>query len=281
MSIINTLLLITDSHRSTKTNFQLGAYMAFVAGAINAGGFLAISSYTSHMTGIISAIGDDLAFSNIVPVLGGISLLLSFVVGAATTAIIVNWGIGKKIHSVFALPLTVEAFLLLIFGLIGANLNLYLPFTVPAIALLLCFVMGLQNAIVTKASKAEIRTTHMTGVVTDIGIELGKLFYWNKSANQEVEGFVKANREKLKTHIWIFGMFLVGGIIGALSFRKVGYIAVVPLSLSLFMIASFHVGRDINSMIRTKVLKLPVVSDSDNQDTPALHKNISKLSSKR
>ena len=35
--------------------------------------------------------------------------------------------------------------------------------------------MGLQNAIMTKISKAEIRTTHMTGVVTDIGIELGRL----------------------------------------------------------------------------------------------------------
>ncbi len=226
--------------------------MAFVAGAVNAGGFLAIARYTSHMSGIISAIGDDLALNNFISVLGGISLLLSFLLGAATTAIIVNWGHRREIRSEFALPLLVEAILLLMFGLVGANLNLYLPLTVPAIALLLCFVMGLQNAIVTKASKAEIRTTHMTGVITDIGIELGKMIYWNRSKDANKQGLVKANIEKLKTHTFIFGMFLVGGIIGAVSFKKVGYIAVVPLSLSLAIIAGFQVYRDIQKIFISK-----------------------------
>lgn len=138
-----------------------------------------MARFTSHMSGIISAIGDDLALNNLLSVLGGLSLLFSFLFGAATTSIIVNWGHRRKIHSEFALPLLVEAVLLLTFGLVGANLNLYLPLTDPAIALLLCFVMGLQNAIVTKVSRAEIRTTHMTGVNTDIGIELGELIYWN------------------------------------------------------------------------------------------------------
>lgn len=241
---------ITSTQRSHKTNIQLGAYMAFVAGAVNAGGFLAIARYTSHMSGIISAIGDDLALNNFISVLGGIFLLLSFLFGAATTAIIVNWGHRRKIHSEFALPLFVEAVLLLIFGLVGANLNVYLPLTVPAIALLLCFVMGLQNAIVTKASRAEIRTTHMTGVITDIGIELGKLIYWNRSADANQVGYVRANREKLRTHLFIFAMFLLGGIVGAVSFKKVGYVSVVPLSISLALIASLQIYRDIKSILK-------------------------------
>jgi uncharacterized membrane protein YoaK (UPF0700 family) len=140
----------------------------------------------------------------------------------------------------------------LVFGLVGANLNLYLPLTVPAIALLLCFVMGLQNAIVTKASKAEIRTTHMTGVITDIGIELGKMIYWNRSIDSNKLGLVKANIEKLKTHTFIFGMFLIGGIIGAVSFKKAGYIAVAPLSLSLILIAGFQIYGDIKHRLYPK-----------------------------
>jgi len=247
---IQFIQLLTSTQRSHKTNVQLGAYMAFVAGAVNAGGFLAIARYTSHMSGIISAIGDDLALNDFISVLGGISLLLSFLSGAATTAIIVNWGHRRKIHSEFALPLLVEAVLLLIFGLVGANLNMYLPLTVPVIALLLCFVMGLQNAIVTKVSRAEIRTTHMTGVITDIGIELGKLIYWNKSQEANGSAYVRANREKLKTYLFIFGMFLIGGIIGALSFKKVGYISVIPLSLSLILIAGFQIYRDMKMMMR-------------------------------
>jgi uncharacterized membrane protein YoaK (UPF0700 family) len=113
--------------------------------------------------------------------------------------------------------------------------------------------MGLQNAIVTKASRAEIRTTHMTGVITDIGIELGKLIYWNKSQEANVTGYVKANRGKLKTHLFIFGMFLIGGIIGAVSFKKVGYIAVLPLSLSLLLIAGLQIFRDIRIALKIRM----------------------------
>jgi len=146
--------------------------------------------------------------------------------------------------------LLIEAVLLLIFGLAGANLNLYLPLTVPAVALLLCFVMGLQNAILTKASRAEIRTTHMTGVITDIGIELGKLLYWNQSQQANHQDFVKADREKLRDLLSLFGMFLFGGIIGAISFKKMGYASVVPLSLSLLLIAGLQVYRDVKLLLK-------------------------------
>jgi uncharacterized membrane protein YoaK (UPF0700 family) len=86
---------ITSRQRSHKTNIQLGAFMAFVAGAVNAGGYLAIARYTSHMSGIIAAIGDDLALNHLVAVLGGLSLLFAFILGAGTTAIIVQWGLKK------------------------------------------------------------------------------------------------------------------------------------------------------------------------------------------
>lgn len=247
---IKFLQLLTSPQRSTKTNFQLGCLLAFIAGSVNAGGFLAISRYTSHMSGIISGIGDDLALNDILAVMGSISLLLSFMIGAATTAVLVNWGQRKHIHSQFALPLLLEAALLLMFGLLGANLNIYTPLTIPTIALMLCFVMGLQNAIITKASRAEIRTTHMTGVVTDIGIELGKLFYWNHSKEANKKGHVLANKERLKAHLSIFSMFLLGALLGAISFKGVGYISVVPISLLLILIASLQIYRDVRGWVK-------------------------------
>ncbi len=241
------LQLLTSAQRSNKTNLHLGAYLAFVAGAVNAGGFLAIHRYTSHMSGIISGIGDDLALTDIIAVLGGISMLLSFLSGAATTAIIVNWGQRRNIYSIFALPLMLEAMLLLIFGVMGANLSIYTPLTIPAIALLLCYVMGLQNAIISKISNSEIRTTHMTGVMTDMGVELGRMFYWNKDKHANQIHYVKANRQKLKTHLTIFLMFLLGGIVGAISFKGVGYASVIPLSASMIAIAALQIYQDIKT----------------------------------
>ncbi|HBI84103.1 DUF1275 domain-containing protein [Orrella sp. NBD-18] len=247
---LQTISRLTSPHRSQKTNRQLGAYLAFVAGTINAGGFLAISQYTSHMTGIISSIGDNVALQDVIPVLGAFSMLFSFVIGSMISTIMVSWGRRHKIYSEYALPLLLEALLLLIFGVLGANLNVLTPLTVPTIALMLCFMMGLQNAIITKISKAEIRTTHMTGIVTDIGIELGRLIYWNRSAQGNQVHPVQANQQKLKTHLLIFSMFLIGGAFGAISFKTSGYISVVPISISLIAVSSLQVYRDLRRLIK-------------------------------
>ena len=249
---IQTLHRLTCTQRTQRANYQLGAYLAFVAGAVNAGGFMAIGQYTSHMTGIVSSIGEHFALASLLPVLGGLSMLVSFVLGAVVTALLVNWGRRHKIHSEFTLPLLLEAVVLLLFGLAGAYLHVYKPLTIPTIALMLCFVMGLQNAIITKISKAEIRTTHMTGIVTDIGIELGRLLYWNKSIEGNETHLVVANRQKLKAHLLIFGMFLSGGIVGAVSFKTTGYISVMPISISLIIISSLQIYRDLKRFIKHK-----------------------------
>ena len=175
----------TAVQRTPNSNLQLGAALAFVAGATNAGGFLAVGQYTSHMTGIVSAMADNLVLGRAALVLAALAALLSFVVGAMTTAILVNWGLRRHLHSSYSLPLMLEAAALLIFGLLGASLGLYtaplVPITVPVTVLLLCFLMGLQNAVISKISHAEIRTTHVTGLVTDFGIELGKLVYVHRA----------------------------------------------------------------------------------------------------
>jgi uncharacterized membrane protein YoaK (UPF0700 family) len=224
---------------------MLGCIMALIAGAVNAGGFLAIQRYTSHMTGIISGIADDLIVSDFIVVLAGIAALLSFMAGAATTAIFINWARRRKLHSEYALSLALEAALLLLFGLLGANLNVLVEVFVPTTALLLCFIMGLQNAIMTKVSRAEIRTTHMTGVVTDIGIELGRQIYWIKIKHLTPDENVRANRQKLKIYLSIFSAFLMGGIFGALSFKEVGYFTTVPIAIFLLLITAPPILRDV------------------------------------
>jgi uncharacterized membrane protein YoaK (UPF0700 family) len=224
--------------RTRRANRQLGGILAFIAGAVNAGGFLAVQRYTSHMTGILSAIADDFVLGQVTLVFAGIALLVSFLCGAATTAILINWARRRDMHGEFALSLMLEAVLLLVFGLLGANLHLFSELFVPSTVLLLCFIMGLQNAIVTKISKAEIRTTHMTGVITDLGIELGRLFYWNNLDSAKAQHFVKADRDKLAIHGTILGLFLGGGVMGAMAFRAMGFSATVPVAAALIALSA-------------------------------------------
>ena len=227
---------LASQHRTLATNRLLGNLLAFNAGAINAGGFLVVGMYTSHMTGFASMVADNLVLGNVKLVLGAVGALLSFTTGAAATALLVNWARQNQLQSEFALPLLIEAALLLLFGLIGATFNRQTPFAVPFTVLILAFIMGLQNALVTKISSATIRTTHMTGVITDLGIELGKLFYWNRTGGPP-ESQVRANRAKLRLYAGLLGAFMVGGLVGASGFKYVGFIWVVPLA-SLLLVLS-------------------------------------------
>jgi len=229
---------LTGTHRTRSANRQLGAVLAFVAGAVNAGGFLAVQRYTSHMTGVISGVADDLATGGFALALAGLASLLAFMAGAACTALLINWARQRQMHGKYALPLLLEAALLLVFGLVGAYLETLAHLLVPTAVLLLCFIMGLQNAIVTKVSQAEIRTTHMTGVVTDLGIELGRLLYWNGATAPDSVHFVRANRDKLFIHSLVLGLFFVGGLVGALAFKHFGFSATLPIALLLVLLAA-------------------------------------------
>lgn len=233
--LIRYLHQLSDQQRSQRSNRHLGYFLAFVAGAINAGGFLAIGQYTSHMTGIVSSMGDHLALGNIMPALAALAAWLSFVTGAATTTVLINLARRRHLRSQFALSLLVEAALLLLFGVAGAYLADMGDFLAPVTVLLLCFIMGLQNAIITKVSGAEIRTTHVTGLSTDLGIELGKSFYYNRRDVPNLA--VRANRGKLAVHALLVIYFFVGGVAGALGFKHIGYASTIPLVASLVLLA--------------------------------------------
>lgn len=222
---------LTAPERTPGANRHLGVALAFVAGAINAGGFLAVREYTSHMTGIVSGAADHLVLGESQLVLGALGALLSFLAGAACTAILVNYARRQRLRSSYALPLLLEAALLLVFGILGARLATVDALFVPLTVMLLCFMMGLQNAAITKVSQAEIRTTHMTGIVTDLGIELGKMAYWN--ADDDRLPKVAANHARLALMAALLGAFCVGGVCGAYGFKHMGYLSTAPLAALL------------------------------------------------
>jgi len=225
---LNYVRALTATQRSARANLHLGVALAFVAGAANAGGFLAVSQFTSHMTGIVSMMAEHVAAGALELALAGTGALLSFVAGAACCAVMVNFARRRRMQSQYALPLLVEAVLLLAFGVLGARLAGVEGLFVPVTVMLLCFMMGLQNALITKLSRAEIRTTHVTGLMTDIGIELGRLLFWRRS---------NADRGRLVVLTMLAAGFFIGGVAGALGFRYYGFSSTIPLALVLIALA--------------------------------------------
>ncbi len=248
---INYARRLTGKNRSREANKQLGYVLAFVAGATNAGGFLAVQQYTSHMTGIVSAMADQLALGAVDLALAGFGALLAFLCGAASSAVMVNFSRRRKLHSEFAFPLLIEAGLLLCFGLLGARMAHVGGLVVPLTVMLLCFMMGLQNAVITKLSNAEIRTTHITGIITDLGIELGKLCYWNRSP-VEHRPPVRADGERLRVLATLAFAFFFGGLAGAFGFKTIGYMATVPLALTLMALVIVPIADDLNRHLHSR-----------------------------
>ena len=246
---------LTGRDRSAQANLHLGLSLAFIAGAMNAGGFLAVHQYTSHMTGIVSSIADGLVGGDIDFALAGIGALTCFMIGSAVSEMLIMWARNHQLQSEYALSLLLEAILLLVFGVLGEFFHEYMGLFVSITIMLMCFIMGLQNAIITKISNAVIRTTHVTGIVTDIGSELGRMFYWNRTLDKEDVGFVRANRERLLLFSGLLMMFLGGGVVGAYGFKTVGFWATIPLALALLALAIVPVIDDMVHRLKLKVRK--------------------------
>ncbi|MBQ0824103.1 DUF1275 domain-containing protein [Microvirga terrae] len=244
---IRSVRTIAASERTGMADTLLGMALTFVAGAVNAGGLLAVGQYTSHMSGIVSATADNIALGSLGLAGLGLGAFLPFVFGAACSAMLINWGRRHHLGSRYAMPLMLEAFLLLAFGLLGWLTHPSPGFAVVAVPLL-CFMMGLQNATVTKISGARMRTTHVTGIVTDIGIELGKLFYWNRNAHNPDR--VLADRGKLRLLVLLFASFFAGGIIGAIGFSRIGFLFALPFALLLLLLAGPPLAEDAAALTR-------------------------------
>ncbi len=228
---------LTNRHRTPSTNVALGLLLAFNAGVINAGGFLVLHMYTSHMSGFASQLADGLVLDDSRLLLNALGAILSFVMGAAVCAILVNWGRQRKLSSVYALPLMLEALLMLLFGLVGTvMLNWRTPFALPLTVLLLSFIMGLQNAVGSKTSGGSIRTTHMTGNITDFGMELGKMFFWRRSG-KATSRVVSQSFRRTKISAGLVAMFVLGGVVGAVGFKYFGFVCVIPMATLLLLLS--------------------------------------------
>ena len=225
------LRAIKSSSRTASADTALATVLAAIAGAANAGGFILLGSYTSHMTGYLSQLADNIVLQNIGMVINATLAIALFVAGAATAAFTINWARQHRPAQQYALPIGVQGGLFVTLAGIGAA-----GFSHPATGYvglgLLSFIMGFQNATITKISYARIRTTHATGMVTDVGIELGRAAY-GRSFDKDVT----ADRAKLWLLLRLLSVFLIGGIFGALGYGAVGYLFSLPLAAVLLVLA--------------------------------------------
>lgn len=243
--------LLSGPRRTPLFDRHLAYLLVVIAGALNTVGFVAVGLYTSHMTGMTASGADHLMTGDWRLVQAAALAVASFIVGAIVCTLVFTWGRRRRLSSRYANVLALEGVLMLVTGLLAGRFEG--PETELVLVAPLCFTMGLQNALITRIRDFPVRTTHVTGMVTDIAVELGRLLYRSRGAAP-----VRGDREKLGVLSTLVGLFFLGGIVGTMGYWWMGFGvlifgAVLILAASLPPILRDFVGRGTAPARRTRV----------------------------
>lgn len=224
----------------TTRNVVIWFTLAFQAGIINAGGFLSCQRFVSHTTGFATLFGTDFARGEYVNAFGMLTVPLFFVCGSMMSAFFVDRRMIRNEaprYLVILGALTGLNFFVALagqlsgFGVFGAEISLAHDYSLLAC---LCFMCGLQNAMITSASGAVVRTTHLTGLTTDLGIGLVRVLSHNHKMERHME--VRATWMRLG----IIASFTLGSTISAFLFLRhqyAGFLMAALISACLWIVS--------------------------------------------
>jgi uncharacterized membrane protein YoaK (UPF0700 family) len=226
---------------------RLAITLAWIAGYTNIITVLMCATVTSHVSGTTSNLGRDvvegLRGNDGAWTLAGFAayLLLTFVAGAVLSGFTTELGRRRGWNSIYVLPMALQAVLLTIFTILLRALHGNAPaadgslYWISGIA---SMAMGLQNATITRISSGVVRTTHVTGVLTDLGLELAQLYWWMRERDlsrvpqgvraQVSHAIAQPVVRRLALLLSIMGSFALGAGLGTLTFDYARQIAMLP-----------------------------------------------------
>lgn len=227
------MLIREGDQRDLAIDIRLATLLAGVAGALNAAGFQSVGYFSANMTGNVSALSDHLSLGRFGAAAVFGALIVAFICGAFISGILIEAGRKRQVRAIYAYSVALEGLLLAVLG----GLDLVVPdFGRGGLLIIgLSLVMGLQNAATTRISNARVRTTHVSGMATDIGLGLAAL--WG----------AETGRQDALARLRLYGRtilaFLLGGILGVLLYLVIGGYLLIIAAAILFAIALPEVRR--------------------------------------
>ncbi len=230
------------SHYS-KSNIAVWMAMAFQAGLLNIGGFIACQRFVSHITGFSTFFGLEVAKARYDQALGMLLVPAFFLLGAMISGQLVD--IRLKLHKKPKYYISFGViFFLILAVLLGGVLGFFGGFAETSNIIhkylllgLLCLACGIQNGTITSVSRSVIRTTHLTGLTTDLGIGIIRVLNKRK-LKTEIGDEMRANFMRLG----IILSFGIGSVIGAFAFLDFEYFGFILPAISsgiLFFVALY------------------------------------------
>ena len=195
--------------RTLKHNLRIASLLSFVAGIVNVAGFLAVQRLTTNVTGHFAFFVDEVFKLHFWQGFIYFLYIFFFFLGSFVSSFIIEILSKTSDRLIYIIPTIIESLILFFVAIFGHILITHYP---NILAFSLLFAMGLQNSLVTTISNATVRTTHLTGLFTDLGIELSQLFFYKQ----------KEQKDKLyasiKLRLTIISFFFLGGILGGIFY---------------------------------------------------------------
>ena len=211
--------------RTLTHNLQIASLLSFIAGIVNVVGFLAVQRLTTNVTGHFAYFMEEILQLKFLNGLHYFLYILFFFLGSFSSNFIIEIVSRRSERYMYSVPILIECIILFVIGSWRVDL---IPAYPNTIAYSLLFAMGLQNSLVTTLSNANVRTTHLTGLFTDLGIELSQLFFYSKDNKH-----VLLSSIKLRLIIILF--FFAGGIVGGLCYSQIG-ISILSITAALLLL---------------------------------------------
>lgn len=204
-----------SNFRSHSDYLKLGSLTAFSAGMVNVSSLIIFFAFTSNVTGHYAILAEEIAKGNWYQAGVVFGWIFLFFFGNFTSnIIIIN---TKKPFRAHITPLSIEILCLFAVGSYGQFFYKETLTETEVLVAVMLFAMGVQNGLTASISNFQVKTTHLTGLTTDLGI-LFSMFTKREYRNDT------ALREKAKLLLTIASSYLCGGISAGVIYLNIQFI---------------------------------------------------------
>jgi uncharacterized membrane protein YoaK (UPF0700 family) len=206
------MLRQSKGDRTLRENLMLASSTAAVAGITNVVGMLTFLSFTTNITGHVANLSKHIVEQNFSEVLIFLLWLFMFFAGAFLSSFIVRSLEDKSYYRAHSIPVIIEIIIMLFVAVYGHHFYQETQTEREIVIATILFSMGMQNSLVSTISGGLIKSSHLTGLFTDLGGDVAEWLHPNAEKTEVV-------RNKIYIRFTILGFYLLGGIIGGYFFN--------------------------------------------------------------
>lgn len=221
-----------STSRTKEDNLKLGVLTAISAGMVNVLSLIIFFSFTSNVTGHYAILASEIVKGNYYQIAMVFSwIFLFFFGGFLSNLIVINFSKSNQ-YVAHSLPIIIETICLVCVGFYGLYFYQETLLETEILLCFLCLAMGLQNGLTASISNFSVKTTHLTGTTTDLGILFS--MFTKREYRNNVDLVIRA-----KLLFAIMVSYLIGAILSGYLYRFIGFNVFFVVSFLLGIIISY------------------------------------------